>query len=149
MRWRLGGALVVAAILVLLVTVAALSVPVSMLAGAGITLPGEGERRVRSLDRQWDIIREVERGLPLYPGAQRLREAHETIAQGRARALTVCWAAPADFETVRRFYLEYLSTREHGWQALAGGTRVFRKGRVYLLLGTCDGGYQLSFSYQL
>ena len=150
MRWTLGGALAVAAVAVVLLTVVAMAVPVSILASAGITLPGEGERRVRSLERQLDVIREVERGLPLYPGSQRVREKHETIAEGRARALSVCWAAPADFETVRRYYLEHLGGRESGWTAVSGGTRLFKKGRVYLAVSTCDGGtYQLAFSYQL
>ena len=147
-RWVLGGMLAVAGAVVLLLTLLALVIPVTMLSNAGITLPGEHERRVRSLDRQWEIIREVERGLPVYPGSQRVREVHETIDDGRARALAVCWAAPGDFETVRRFYLQVLG-RENGWIALAGGTRVFRKGRVYLSIGTCEGTYQLSFSYRL
>ena len=154
-RWVVGGMVAVAGGVVLLLTVLALVIPVSILASAGITLPGENDRRVRSLDRQWEIIRDIEREVPVYPGSQRVKEVHETIAEGRARALAVCWAAPAEFETVRRFYLGFLG-RENGWQAVAGGSRVFRKGRVYLALTAgevsrpvCDGTYQLSFSYQL
>ncbi|HET7769805.1 MAG TPA: hypothetical protein VFN74_13595 [Chloroflexota bacterium] len=150
MRWTLGGALAVAAVAVLLVTVVAMALPVTLLANAGITLPGEGDRRVRSLARQLDLIREAERELPLYPGSQRVREIHGTIAEGRGRALSVCWAAPVEFEVVRRSYLEYLGGRESGWAAVSGGTRLFRKGRVYLALSPCEGGtYQLAFSYQL
>ena len=149
-RWVLGGMLAVAGIIVLLLTAVALVVPVTILANAGITLPGENERRVRSLDRQLDLIREAERALPLYPGSQRVRERHEVIADGRARALAVCWTAPVEYETARRHFLEVLSAKESGWQAVSGGSRLFRKGRVYLALGTCEGGtYQLAFSYQL
>ncbi|MGI8423327.1 MAG: hypothetical protein ACR2NO_04335 [Chloroflexota bacterium] len=155
-RWVLGGVLAVAGSVVLLLTLLALVIPVTLLANAGITLPGEGERRVRSLDRQWDIIREVERHVPVYPGAQRVKEVHETIAEGRARALGVCWAASEDFDTVRRFYVSHLADRTNGWQPLAGGSRVFKKGRVHLAVTpadvarpACAGTYQLSFSYQI
>jgi hypothetical protein len=150
MRWMFGGALAVAAGAVLLLTVVALVVPVTILANAGITLPGEADRRVRSLERQLDLIREAEHALPLYPGSTRVRERHETIADGRARALTVCWSAPAEVEVVRRFYLESLGAQESGWSTVSGGTSLFRKGRVHLAIATCEAGtYQLAFSYQL
>ena len=144
----------VAGVVVLLITLLALVIPVTLLANAGVTLPAEGERRVRSLDRQRDIIREVERGLPVYPGSRRVKEIHETIADGKARALRVCWKAPAEYEAVRLFYLGHLTADGSGWQATAGGTRVFKKGRVLLVVtagdGTvCEGTYQLNFSYQL
>ena len=144
----------VAGVVVLLLTLLALVIPVTLLANAGLTLPGEGERRVRSLDRQLDVIREAERELPLYPGSRRVKETHETLAEGKARALRVCWEAPAEYEVVRAYYLGHLTGRGSGWQALAGGTRVFKKGRVLLVVsagdgGTCEGTYLLSFSYQL
>ncbi len=154
--WVLGGVLALCAAVVLLLTLLALLLPIGMLARAGVTLPGEGERRVRSLDRQWDLIRDAERAVPLYPGSSRVREVHGTIHEGTARTLSVCWAAPDDFETIRRFYVAYLQDRASGWQALAGGSRVFRKGRVYLAITApetarpaCEGTYQMNFSYQL
>jgi len=111
---------------------------------------------VRSLDRQWDLIRDAERGLPAFPGSSRVKEVHGTISEGAARTLSVCWAAPADFDTVRRFYVSYLQEKTSGWQALAGGNRVFRRGRVYLSViapeaarPPCDGAYEMNFSYQL
>ena len=136
----------VAGLVVLLLTVLALVIPVTMLANAGLTLPGENERRVRSLDRQWEIIREVERGLPLYPGSQRIREEHETIAHGSARALIVCWSAPAQLDTIRRYFAEYLGTRSNGWAPVGG---AYRKGRVHLEIGACEGTYELTFRYVL
>ena len=154
--WVLGGLLAFCAGVVLLLTLLALLVPIGMLAKAGVTLPGESDRRVRSLDRQWDLIRDAERALPIYPGSSRVREVHGTINDGTARTLAVCWAAPGEFETIRRYYVAYLQDKANGWQALAGGTRLFRKGRVYLAVTAadaarpvCEGAYQTSFSYQL
>jgi hypothetical protein len=154
--WVLGGIVALAALVVVLLTVLALLVPVGILADAGLKLPGEGDRRVRSLDRQWDLIREAERSVPIFPGSSRVKEVHGTIAGGAARTLAVCWAAPADFEAVRRYFVAFLQEREHGWQALSGGSRVYRKGRVYLAVTApqvgnppCDGTYQLNFSYQV
>ncbi len=154
--WVLGSVLAVCAVVVLLLTLLGLLIPVGILANAGVTLPGEADRRVRSLDRQWDLIRDAERDLPSFPGSSRVREVHGTISDGAARTLAVCWAAPADFETVRRFYLSYLQEKGSGWQTLAGGSRVFRKGRVYLAITApeasrpaCEGTYQMNFSYQL
>gem|GEM_PF-6922602 len=154
--WMIGAVAVAIGSALIVLSLIALAVPVSLLANTGFTLPGEQARRVRSLERQWDMIRDAERALPLYSGSTRVREEHGTLADGRARSLAVCWNAPADFETVRRFYLEYLTARDSGWQPLRGGSRVFRKGRVYLAVTPaeasrpeCAGAYQLNFSYQI
>ena len=154
--WVLGGIVAGAAAVVVLLTVLGLMVPLGILADAGLQLPGEADRRVRSLDRQWDLIRDAERSVTVYPGSSRVKEVHGTIGGGAARTLSVCWAAPADFETVRRYFVAFLQEKEHGWQALSGGSRVFRKGRVYLAVtapqvgsALCEGTYQLNFSYQV
>ena len=152
----LGAAMAVAGAALLLLTLFALLAPISMLSGSGIAFPGEEGRRTRSLDRQLDLIRDAERSVPLYPGSTRVREEHGVVADGQARTISVCWSAPADFDTIRRFYVAFLSVKENGWQPLAGGTRVYRKGRVYLALTAaeasrpaCAGTYQMNWSYQI
>ena len=154
--WVIGGVAAAIGGALIVLSLIAMAVPISLLANTGFTLPGEQDRRVRSLERQWDLIRDAERALPLYPGSMRVREEHGTLANGQARSLAVCWTAAADFETVRRFYLGHLSARDSGWQPLGGGSRVFRKGRIYLAVTppeasrpACAGAYQLNFSYQI
>jgi hypothetical protein len=153
--WVLGlaGALVGGALLLL--SLYALVVPLSMLAGNGISLPGAEGRRARSLDRQLDALRDAERSVPLYPGSTRVREEHGLVADGQARTISVCWQAPADFDTVRRHFQAFLEHTPNGWDPVAR-SRVYRKGRVYLAVTAaeasrpaCAGTYQLNWSYQV
>ncbi|CAA9270694.1 MAG: hypothetical protein AVDCRST_MAG77-3190 [uncultured Chloroflexi bacterium] len=152
----IGGALMLVGALVVATTLLALTVPSTVLSRTGASLPGELGRRTRSLDRQLDLIRDAERTLPPYPGASRVGEVHGATPGGEARTLASCWAAPTDFDTVRRFYLDHLTARDSAWRSLGGSTRVFRIGRVYLAITPgesstppCAGTYQLNFSYQL
>jgi hypothetical protein len=153
--WLLALVVLFAGGMLLALTLFTVTVPFSAFFGSRV-FPWELERRTRSLDLQLDNLRDAERTLPPYPGASRVREVHGTIAGGAGRTISVCWAAPGDFDTVRRFYTTHLLEKDSGWQSLGGSTRVFRRGRVYLAItppeavrAMCSGTYQLNFSYQV